>query len=124
MKMFFAVALASITFTASALAQEGGDVAVAKSQFTDKVESSQPVNAADLSRDRVVTYWVVVKNTKAPTHVTLVWKLDGKETARQSLDVGLSPAWKTWGSSAVRGAKTIEVDVLDESGNTLKVDTI
>ncbi len=130
------VSFASLTIVAAAHAQDAGDgtsatrrgppdeVSINKSQFTEKVDASQPVGVASLATDRVVTYWVDVKNTKAPTHVTLVWKLDGKEITRQSLDVGLSPAWKTWGASPVRGAKTIEVDVLDESGNTLKVDTL
>jgi len=122
-RSFFAAAVA-VSLATTAFAQETGEIAVQKSQFTDKVESSKPVNAIDLSHDRVATYWVEVKNTKAPTHVTLVWKLDGKEVTRQSLDVGISPAWKTWGSAPLRGAKSIEVDVLDESGNVLKVDTL
>ena len=119
-----ALVAAALTLAGSALAQESGAVAVTAAQFTDKVEASKPVSTADLSRDKVVTYWVSVKNDKAPTHVTLVWKLDGKEVTRQSLDVGLSPAWKTWGSSPVGRAQSIEVDVLDEAGSTLKSDTL
>jgi hypothetical protein len=120
----FLIGLLAVSFTTSAFAQESGEVVVVKSQFTAKVESSMPVDTIDLAHDHAATYWVVVKNTKAPTHVTLVWKLDGKEVTRQSLDVGISPAWKTWGSASLRGAKSVEVDVLDESGNVLKVDTL
>jgi hypothetical protein len=121
--LFIAFSLLSVA--AAANAQDvAGEVSVNKAQFTDKVESSKPSGDADLTHARSVTYWLEVKNTKAPTHVTLVWKLDGHEIVRQSLDVGISPAWKTWGSAGVRGAKTVEVDVLDESGNTIKTDTI
>ena len=112
-----------LTVAAVANAQDEG-VSVNKAQFTDKVDASKPSGDADLAHARSVTYWLEVKNTKAPTHVTLVWKLDGHEVTRQSLDVGLSPAWKTWGSAGVHGAKTVEVDVLDEAGQTLKTDTL
>jgi hypothetical protein len=118
------IAFSLLTVVAAANAQDAGEVSVNKAQFTDKVESSKPSGDADLAHARSVTYWVEVKNTKAPTHITLVWKLDGHEITRQSLDVGLSPAWKTWGAAGVRGAKTIEVDVLDENGTTLKSDTL
>jgi hypothetical protein len=104
---------------------DDADVAVVKSQFTDKVEQSNPVAGAnDLGQASSVTYWVSVRNAKQPTTITLVWKLDGKESGRQSLDVGTSPSWKTWGSHARLGAKSIEVDVLDASGNTVKTDTV
>lgn len=119
----FFVAFSLLSIAAGAHAQDAGEVVVTKSQFAEKVEASKPIGSADASM-RTVTYWVELKNTKAPTHVVLVWKLDGKETLRQTLDVGLSPGWKTWGSSATRGAKTVEVDVLDETGATLKVDSL
>jgi hypothetical protein len=101
------------------------DVEVVKSQFTDKVESSNPVASQDqLSSATRVTYWVAVKNTKEPTTITLVWKLDGQEAGRQTLDVGISPSWKTWGTHARGSAKSIEVDVLDKSGTQVKSDTL
>lgn len=101
------------------------DVEVVRAQFTDKVEQSNPVAGADqLAQASSVTYWVAVKNAKEATTITLVWKLDGKEAGRQSLEVGTSPSWKTWGAHARLGAKSIEVDVLDASGGTLKTDTL
>ncbi len=101
------------------------DVEVVRSQFTDKIESSNPVaGAAELSAATRVTYWVAVKNPKEATTITLVWKLDGHEATRQSLDVGTSTSWKTWGSQARLGAKSIEVDILDKSGATIKTDTL
>lgn len=121
-RSFLALALVTVSAVASA---DDGSVSVVRSQFTDKVAGSNPSAAPDaLGQAARVTYWLAVKNDKAPTTVTLVWKLDGKEAGRQSLDVGTSPAWKTWGTHARAGAKTIEVDVLDASGATLKTDTL
>jgi len=121
-RSFVALAIVTASTVASA---DGGGVSVVRSQFTNKVEHSSPVASADqLGQSTRVTYWLAVKNDKAPTTVTLVWKLDGKESGRQSLDVGTSPAWKTWGTHARMGAKSIEVDVLDASGATLKTDTL
>jgi len=124
--------MAAVTLVASAASADdttpaapSGDVSVVHSQFTDKVEQSKPVAGADqLAQAKSVTYWVEVKNAKEATQVVLVWKLDGHEALRQTLDIGTSPGWKTWGSAATRGAKSIEVDVLDKSGATLKVDTL
>jgi hypothetical protein len=118
--------IAAVVVTASTAAfADGGTVSVVRSQFTDKVEHSSPVATPDqLAQSSRVTYWVAVKNDKAPTTITLVWKLDGKEAGRQSLDIGTSPAWKTWGTHARMGAKTIEVDVLDSTGATIKTDTL
>jgi hypothetical protein len=102
-----------------------GEVEVVKSQFTDKIESSNPVASQDqLSSATRVTYWIAVKNTKEATQITLVWKLDGVEAGRQTLDVGTSPSWKTWGAHARGTAKSIEVDVLDKSGTQVKSDTL
>ncbi len=123
--------LTAITFLAvtanadDSASAPASDLSVVRSQFTDKVEQSKPVAGADqLAQAKSVTYWVEVKNSKDASQIVLVWKLDGHEALRQTLDVGTSPGWKTWGSAATRGAKSIEVDVLDKSGATLKVDTL
>lgn len=121
--------MTAITFVASAAtaddAPAASDVSVVQSQFTDKVEQGKPVAGADqLAQAKSVTYFLAVKNAKDATQVVLVWKLDGREALRQTLDVGTSPAWKTWGSAPTHNAKSIEVDVLDKGGATLKVDTL
>jgi hypothetical protein len=120
------LAVAIAAFAPSvAHADTTGDVEIVRAQFTDKVESSNPVAGADqLTQATRVTYWVAVKNQKEATTITLVWKLDGQEAGRQSLDVGTSPSWKTWGTHARGSAKSIEVDVLDKSGNQIKTDTL
>lgn len=124
-RTYASLAALAIALVAPYAHADGADVEVVKSQFTDKVEQSNPVAAADqLSQATRVTYWVAVKNAKEPTTITLVWKLDGQEAGRQSLDVGTSPSWKTWGTHARGNAKSIEVDVLDKSGNQIKTDTL
>jgi hypothetical protein len=106
------LAAALLLLPAVAHADGASSLSVVDSQFTDKVEHAR------------VTYRVAVKNDKTPTSITLVWKLDGKEAGRQSLDIGTSPAWKTWGTHWVGGAKAVEVDVLDATGATVKTDTL
>ena len=56
--------------------------------------------------------------------VTLVWKHDGREVARQGLHVGKAPRWRTWGSTPRRGARVIDVAVFDPQGRLLKTDTV
>ncbi len=99
-------------------------VSVVRSQFTDKVENRLPSgDASALAQDKLATYWVEVNNPGEATEVTLVWKLDGKETARQSLDVGRAPRWRTWGMCPTKKAHSIEVEVLDKEGHSIKTDT-
>jgi hypothetical protein len=125
MRIISFVSITAITLATAIAQADTGDVAVVRSQFTDKVEQSNPVAGSDqLAQATHVTYWVAVNNPKEATTITLVWKLDGHEAGRQTLDVGTSPSWKTWGSHARFGSKSIEVDVLDKSGTTIKTDTL
>jgi hypothetical protein len=65
-----------------------------------------------------------VSNAKDATQITLVWTIDGKEAAKQTLDVGHSPHWRTWGSWSIKNAHKVEVKVTDADGTTLKEDTL
>ncbi len=122
---FVSVSAVLLFATAAHADATPSDVSVVRSQFTDKIEQSNPVAGADqLASASSVTYWVAIRNMKEPTTITLVWKLDGHESGRQTLDVGISPSWKTWGAHGRFGAKTIEVDVLDKSGATINTDTL
>jgi hypothetical protein len=110
----------------AALADDAGSssVSVVRGQFTDKVENHLPVgDASALAQEKLATYWVEVNNPGDATDVTLVWKLDGQEVARQSLDIGRAPHWRTWGTCPTRKAHAIAVDVLDKDGHSLKTDT-
>jgi hypothetical protein len=122
-----AVLVASpVLFTAvPALAEDGGaTVSVVRSQFTDKVENRLPVGeASPLVAGKLITYWVEVNNPGDATDVTLVWKLDGKEVSRQSLEVGRAPHWRTWGMCGTQKAHSVEIEVLDKEGHSLKTDS-
>jgi hypothetical protein len=120
---FVALAVASLPIVANA--QEGDAISVQNAQFTDKIESHKPIgDASTLKSGQVVTYWVEVNNPNEAQPITLVWKLDGVEAGKQTLDVGHAPHWRTWGSFPSRKAHAIEVHVLDKDGHELRADTL
>jgi hypothetical protein len=115
---------AGVLVSGWAAAEESASASVVRSQFTDKVEHSLPSgDASKIGQGQVATYWVEVNNPGEATALTLVWKLDGKEIVRQSLDVGRAPAWRTWGTCPTRSAKSVEVEVLDKDGKSVKTDS-
>ncbi|MEO8877936.1 MAG: hypothetical protein ABI461_20250 [Polyangiaceae bacterium] len=108
---------------AVALAQ--GDISCVAGQFAEQVDHGKPSGGAEeMAASKRATYFVDVANPGAPTQVTLVWTLDGKEVQRQSLDVGSAPHWHTWGSRPLGNAKDIRVELLDASGASLKTDSM
>ena len=118
------VALVSILAPRFARADDA-TVACVDGKFADHIENGQPTgDAKSIATAHKAVYWVDVANSGDATQVTLVWSIDGKEVQRQSLDVGHSPHWRTWGSHPLSGAKTVAVQVLDSSGKSLKEDSI
>lgn len=116
-----AAALATFAVPASA----DSPVTVVRAQFTSKIDQHKPADdGAAITTGQVATYWVEVNNPNDATQVQLVWKLDGTEVSKQTLDVGKSPRWRTWGMCATRKAHTIEVQVLDKDGHELKSDKL
>jgi hypothetical protein len=128
-RQFLVATLVVSSFSFLAPAAQADDtsatsVSVVRSQFTDKVENHLPVgDASALAQDKIATYWVEMNNPGEATEVTLVWKLDGTEVTRQSLDIGRAPHWRTWGTCPTRKAHAIDVEVLDKEGHSLKTDT-
>lgn len=122
MKLVHTLGMAAVML-ATALGAGTAEAAVTfrRGQFTDRVERGQPVGdaaAARAARDTV--YWMEIGNDGAPTTVTLVWRLAGREVSRQQLEVGRGPRWRTWGSWRARGRSGgVEVQVLDAAGATL-----
>ncbi|HEX7665700.1 MAG TPA: hypothetical protein VF407_14335 [Polyangiaceae bacterium] len=108
-----------------AAALAANDVSCVSGQFAGSIEGGKPQgDASAIASAHKATYFVDVSNPGAPTQVTLVWKLDGKEVQRQSLDVGTSSHWHTWGSRPIGNAQTIDVELLDPSGASLKTDSL
>jgi hypothetical protein len=100
-------------------------VAVLDGQFADHIEQGRPMgDVRGISAAHKVIYWIDVANTGEPAQVTLVWILDGKEVERQSLEVGHTAHWRTWGARRVGGAHKIDVQVVDASGRSLKEDSV
>ena len=130
MKMPFAVpmlvSVAALVMAPSLAHAEGGAVTCVAGQFGDHIDHGKAVgDAKSIADARKVVYWVDVANTGEATQVTLVWRIDGKEIQRQSLDIGQSPHWHSWGTRPLGGAGgKIEVQVLDASGASLKEDAL
>lgn len=114
-----------VALTLLSTAAHADGLTVVRGQFTDRVDHGMPVGdsaAAGTAHDGV--YWVEVNNPGAPAALTLVWRVDGHEVARQSLDVGHAPRWRTWGSRPLRGAHQVEVAVLDAGGTQIHADHV
>ena len=110
----------------TAYADGSSAVSVVSAQFTDKVTASKPVgDASSLNGAATATYWLDMSNSaKETATITLVWTVDGKEAAKQTLDIGHSPHWRTWASCPIKNAHAVEVKVTDADGNALKTDTL
>lgn len=102
-----------------------GDVRIVRGQFTDLVEAGRPVgDAASLGSARNAVYWVEVNNPSAAVTLTFVWRIDGREVQRQTLDIGRGPRWRTWVMRRLpSSARTVEIQVLDASGTQIHTDT-
>jgi hypothetical protein len=100
-------------------------VSVVAGQFGDHVDQGRATgDGAAIFAAKKAVYWVDIANAGDATAVTLVWTLDGHEVQRQSLDVGHSGHWHTWGSRPLGNAKKVDVEVLDASGRSLKTDSL
>jgi hypothetical protein len=119
------LAAAGLVLLTPAFALADGDVTCVRGAFADHVEQGKPAgdSAAIATANRAV-YGVDIANGGDATQITLVWKLDGAEVQRQTLDVGHSPHWHTWGMRPLGHAKTVDVDVLDASGKVIQHDSM
>ncbi len=100
-------------------------VSCVSGQFGDHVDDGHAAgDAAAIFAAKKAVYWVDMANAGEATQVTLVWTLDGHEVQRQSLDVGRSPHWHTWGIRPLGNARKVDVEVLDASGRSLRTDTV
>jgi hypothetical protein len=103
----------------------GAVLSCLEGKFADHVARGEPEgDARGIAAGRTAIYWVDIANRGRPTHVTLVWTIDGREVQRQKLEVGRSTHWRTWGAHKVDGAREIEVQLLDASGRSLKADSV
>jgi len=105
------VALLPVVSVAGAQeAPSGAGVSVVDGKFGDHVEGGRVVGdgGSALAAKKAV-YWIDAANPGAATQVTLVWTIDGAEVQRQSLDVGTSPHWHTWGIRPLGSGRKVDV---------------
>ena len=121
-----AVGLLVASVTPSIAQAESSSVTCVAGQFADHIDAGKPVgDAKSIADAHKALYWLDLANTGDATQVTLVWKVDGTEVQRQSLDVGTSPHWHTWGSRPLpTAASKVEVQVLGGSDASIKEDAI
>ena len=101
----------------------GDALEIVDSALATTVEDRVPLGVATTFTDDVgyIWAWTKVKNRVALTHITHVWKRDGKVRARVGLRVGKSPGWRTWSKKRI-SAKDVgawEVEVLADDGTLL-----
>ena len=65
--------------------------------------------------------WAKIKNDGDPQPIDMVWRKQGVETFRYSLDVGKSPSWRTWSRKNVskNDAAPWSVQLVARSGEVL-----
>ncbi len=65
-----------------------------------------------------------MNNRDAPTEVTLVWRINGNVARRQSIDIGSTHRWRTWGSHRAGRSAQVSVEILDAGGRSLHTETL
>lgn len=103
--------------------ETGTEVQVTRFVFTRAVVERQPqgeVQNVPIDGHRVYGF-IEVLNRGAPRQLAMVWRLEGKQVARFSLDVGSSPRWRTWSYLTAQPSMLgrWEVTVEDEQGKVL-----
>jgi hypothetical protein len=122
LSVFVALFVAALSLIpASALAE----VRFVRGQFTDRVERGQPSGDAAAARSTGrITYWFVIGNSGPATQVTVVWRVNGNVSRRQTLDVGSTPRWRTWASHRAGRTAQVAVEILDAEGHSVHTETL
>ncbi len=122
LSVFAALVVAVLSLIpASALAE----VRFVRGQFTDRVERGQPTGDAAAARSTGrITYWFVIGNSGPATQVTVVWRVNGSVSRRQTLDVGSTPRWRTWASHRAGRTAQVAVEILDAEGHSVHTETL
>ncbi len=120
----FGAALAFSTLAAGPAAAwpaaaEGGLV-VRDFVLTNAVVDREPTNDTNefTTRDEKVFAFARLNNTGSPTAVNGVWQHEGTQHASVWLNVGESPAWRTWSSANLKPGNW-SVTLIDAGGSVL-----
>jgi len=92
---------------ATALPSPAGSVEIVEAVTAHHVDRQQRM-PTDVSErfgpaDEHVWAFVKVRNRTEPTHITMIWKHQGRVFSRKTLRVGTSPRWRTWSRISLRG---------------------
>lgn len=104
-------------------ARDPDALGIVTATFTHAVDARRPVDEArSFAVGEKATVHLVVKNLGAPREVTVEWLRGQSVLGRTTLQIGTSPAWRTWafrrvGLGDVDGG--VQVRVVDADGNAL-----
>ncbi len=101
----------------------GDRLEIVDAALATAVEERVPLGVATTFTNDVgyIWAWTKVKNPVAKTHITHIWKRDGKVRATVELRVGKSSGWRTWSKKKIR-SKDLgrwEIEVLADDGTLL-----
>lgn len=100
-----------------------GDFGVVSGGLATGVKDRTPTGIGDRFTTETERIWAFIKvrNRLNPTHVTMVWKKNGKKIWSYELRVGKSSGWRTWSRKRVsqRDVGAWSVEVLDVEGKLL-----
>ncbi|MBR57584.1 MAG: hypothetical protein CMH54_05940 [Myxococcales bacterium] len=82
----------------------GSTISVNRLVVCTGVENRNPVGVSDQfsTEDSPLTGFVSLKNSGAPTKITMVWVHEGKVRDRIELKAGSSSRWRTWSRKTIR----------------------
>ncbi len=99
-------------------------IAVRKMAVAKAIENRSPVGVAnrfDTSVDKLWAY-VGLQNKTDASHITMVWKKNGKPRSRVKLKIGKSDNWRTWSSKKIDKGDAGQwvVEIQDPEGHVLE----
>ncbi len=115
----FGAALAVSTLVAAPAAADG-ELVVRDFVLTNNVVGREPTNeaASFTTQDEKAFAFARINNTGSPTAVNVVWQHEGTQHASVWLNVGESPAWRTWSSAKLKSGNW-SVTLIDAEGSVL-----
>ena len=108
-------------------ARSAAPMTVHRASVSTAIEDRKPVGVSrrfDTSVEKLWAY-VGIKNPAEKSHVTMVWKHEGRTMSKVKLKVGKSNNWRTWSSKRIKSKSVGQwsVEVVDPDGAILKTMT-
>ncbi len=115
----FGAALAVSTMVA-APAAAAGELVVRDFVLTHGIVGREPTDDTNefTTQDEKAFAFARINNTGSPTAVNVVWQHEGAQHASVWLNVGESPAWRTWSSANLKSGNW-SVTLIDAGGSVL-----